>query len=123
MKKYLFAAALTVVLLLTGCSTKQSAMNSLENYTYELRDNAQYYSVKEWENAVDRFGKIRKKIAKHEREFSEQEKRRIGQLEGDCAVYMARGAKNGIVNGVRNVGSEINGIIESISKEWPFLRK
>jgi len=109
-------ALLAAVFILSGCSTKQSAVNQLERYSYELRDNAQYYTVKEWKNAVDDFASIRKKIARHESEYTEQEKRRIGELEGKCASYMARGAKQRLVSGARNIASELNGIIEGIGR-------
>ena len=107
-------SVLLVALALTGCSTKQSAINQLEDYSYELRDNARYYSVSDWEKSVDKFVKIRKKIAKHGREYTTDEKKHIGELEGQCAGYMAKGAKNGLLDGIRSVGNEINGIIEGI---------
>ena len=109
-----------MALVMASCSTKQSAISQLERYSYELRDNAQYYSVRDWQNAVDDFKTIRKRIAKHEQDYTPQEKRHIGELEGQCAKYMAQGAKQRLVNGVRNIAGELNGIIEGIRGGWPF---
>jgi hypothetical protein len=33
---------------------------------------------------------------------------------------MAQGAKQRLVNGVRNIAGELNGIIEGIRGGWPF---
>ena len=115
-----FAIVAFSAFILTGCSTKQSAMRDLENYSYELRDNAQYYSVRDWQKAVDDFKSIRQRLAKHERDYTPDEKYRIGELEGQCAKYMAQGAKQRLVNGVRNITSELTGIIEGIKGAFSF---
>lgn len=120
MKGKILLVTLMAVLMLGSCATKQSAINQLERYSYELRDNAQYYSVRDWQNAVDDFKTIRKRISKFERDYTPQEKQHIGELEGQCAKYMAQGAKQRLVNGVRNIAGELNGIIERIRGGWPF---
>ena len=58
--------------------------------------------------------------AKHERDYTPEEKRYIGELEGQCAKYMATGAKQRLVNGVRNIGNELKGIIEGIRGAFSF---
>lgn len=117
--KYLAVIAFSVILL-SSCSTKQSAIRDLEKYSYELRDNAQYYNVRDWQNAVDDFKSIRHRIAKHERDYTPQEKQYIGELEGQCAKYMAQGAKQRLENGVRNITGELKGIIEGIRGAFSF---
>ena len=42
------------------------------------------------------------------------ERQRIGRLEGDCARYMVRGAKDGVINSVFGLGSELQGILDAI---------
>lgn len=104
------AAAATVA----SCSTKQQALNQLEDFSYELRDHSADYGIAEWQEAGDKFVKIRKKINKHEFDYTPQEKARIGELEGQCAAYMANGMKDGVLNKVKGVASEIEGILEGI---------
>ena len=58
--------------------------------------------------------KIRKKISKYEFDYTPEEKAKIGQLEGDCARYMAKGAKEGVVDKIHNIGNEIKGILQGI---------
>jgi putative lipoprotein len=111
-KKMLMGFALIVAMLsVTSCATRESAINDLEKFSYELRDNSQYYTAKKWRKAVDKFGKIRREISRHD--YTVAERQRIGRLEGDCARYMVRGAKEGVMNSVFGLGSEIQGILDA----------
>lgn len=111
-KKMLMGLALIVAMLLvSSCATRESAINDLEKFSYELRDNSQYYTAKQWRRAVDKFGNIRREISRHD--YTVAERQRIGRLEGDCARYMVRGAKEGVMNSVFGLGSEIQGILDA----------
>lgn len=113
MKKMLMGLALIVATLsVSSCATRESAVNDLEKFSYELRDNSQYYTAKKWRKAVNKFGRIRREITRHD--YTVAERQRIGRLEGDCARYMVRGAKNGVVNSVFDLGSEIQGILDAL---------
>ena len=112
MKKMLMGLTLIVATLsVSSCATRESAVNDLEKFSYELRDNSQYYTAKKWRKAVNKFGRIRREIARHD--YTVAERQRIGRLEGDCARYMVRGAKDGVVNSVFGLGSEIQGILDA----------
>ena len=94
-KKTLTAVVVAMAMMLlvgfSSCSTKQHAINQLENFSYELRDHSSRYSVNDWQRAGEKFLKIRQNISKHELEYTPEEKDRIGKLEGKCAGYMAKG--------------------------------
>ena len=45
-------------LMMASCSTKQRAINQLESFSYELRDNSRYYDLQDWEKAGKKFVKI-----------------------------------------------------------------
>lgn len=102
----LTAALLTTVLF--SCTTKQTAINKLERFSYELRDNGQYYTVRDWENAAEKFTDIRQKINKYD--YSAADRKYIGELEGKCAGYVYEGVKGK----VKNMGSELSGILEGL---------
>ena len=104
----------TMLLALTACSTKQSAISQLEDFSYELRDNSRNYDVDDWEQAGKKFVKIRERIHKHEFDYTAAEKTKIGRLEADCVKYMAKGAKDGVFDKLKNIGSEIKGVIQGI---------
>lgn len=100
--------ATLMMFMISSCATKQSAVNRLEKFSYELRDNGEYYSVGDWKKAADEFIKIRRDIQKHD--YTQEERQRIGELEGQCAGYVAKGIKGK----VKSIGSEINGILQGI---------
>nr|WP_314497268.1 hypothetical protein [uncultured Prevotella sp.] len=111
-KKMLVGLALIVAMLsVSSCATRESAINDLEKFSFELRDNSQYYTAKQWRRAVDKFGNIRREISRHD--YTVAERQRIGRLEGDCARYMVRGAKEGVMNSVFGLGSEIQGVLDA----------
>ena len=115
MKNYHFMLLSMVFgLMLTSCSTKQSAINQLENFSYELRDNSRYYDMHDWEKAGEKFVKITKKVKKHEMDYTPAEKAKIGRLEGECVGYMTRGAKDNISDRLRGIYNEIKGIIDGV---------
>ena len=101
-------------LVLASCSTKQSAINQLENFSYELRDHSRYYDADDWEKAGETFLKIRERIHKHEFDYTPEEKAKIGRLEGQCATYMVQGAQEGFLDKLMNFGGELKGILDGI---------
>ncbi|MBR2097591.1 MAG: hypothetical protein IJ907_06885 [Prevotella sp.] len=112
-----------MVLVLASCSAKQTAINQLEKFSTELRDHSRYYDVQDWEKAGQKFVKITKKVKKYETEYTAEEKSRIGRLEGECAGYMARGAKDNVTDRLRGIFNEIQGIIEGVTDAFGDLWK
>ena len=110
-KMFMGLALIVAMLLVSSCATRESAINDLERFSYELRDNSQYYTARKWRRAIDKFGSIRREISRHD--YTVAERQRIGKLEGDCARYMVRGAKDGVMNSVFGLGSEIQGILDA----------
>lgn len=116
MKTRIIINALVVLafglVMLSSCTTKQGAINNLRSFSYELRDHSQYYDVNDWDKAINKFVKLRDEINKHE--YTADERRTIGQIEGECASYMMNGAKDGIINRVGTYTNELQGILEGI---------
>ena len=117
-KKTLTAVVVAIAMMLlvgfSSCSTKQHAINQLENFSEELRKNSAHYSVNEWKAAGEKFVKIRENISKHEFDYTPEEKAEIGKLEGKCAGYMAKGMKEGVFDKLKAFGNELKGIIKGI---------
>jgi hypothetical protein len=103
-----------MALMLGSCATKQGAISQLEDFSVELRNHSRYYDAQDWEKAGKKFVKIRKTISKHEFDYTAAEKTKIGRLEADCVKYMAKGAKDGVFDKLKNIGSEIKGVIQGI---------
>ena len=116
MKKIYYLVVCGVfAMLFASCSTKQSAINQLESFSTELRDHSRYYDIQDWEKAGKKFVDITKKVRKYELDYTPEEKARIGKLEGECAGYMARGAKDNVTDRLRGLLNEIQGIIQGVT--------
>ncbi len=110
MKRAIFSMLLIALMTMAlgSCSTKQRAINQLESFSYELRDNGRYYTFRDWERAAERFSEIRKNLNKHD--YTGDQRHRIGELEGQCAGYVYEGIKGRL----QDFGYEINGILEGL---------
>lgn len=100
------------VVAFSSCATKEHAIGQLEDLSYDLRDHAADYSATDWQKAAERFTKVRKRIERHK--LTAADRKRVGKLEGQCARYMYKGAKEGLIDGIFGIGSEIQGILEGI---------
>ena len=111
----IWMACIVLVLALASCSTKQSAINQLESFSTELRDHSRYYDVQDWEKAGKKFVDVTKKVKKYQMDYTPEELARIGQLEGECAGYMARGAKENITDRLNGFINELKGILQGVT--------
>ena len=114
-KVYYLVVCGVFAMLFASCSTKQTAINQLESFSTELRDHSRYYGIQDWEKAGKKFVDITKKVRKYELDYTPEEKARIGKLEGECAGYMARGAKDNVTDRLRGLLNEIQGIIQGVT--------
>lgn len=116
MKKICFLIACgAFVMLLASCSTKQHAIDQLESFSTELRDHSRYYDIQDWEKAGKKFVDITKTVKKYELKYTPEELARIGRLEGECAGYMARGAKDNVTDRLKGFLNELNGILQGVT--------
>ena len=104
-----------MVLAFASCSTKQRAIDQLESFSTELRDHSRYYDIQDWEKAGKKFVDITKTVKKYELKYTPEELARIGRLEGECAGYMARGAKDNVTDRLKGFLNELNGILQGVT--------
>lgn len=102
--------------LTTSCYTKTGCINQMERLSNDLRDNSAYYNLQDWENAARKFGDIRERMTHYR--YTPEQRRRIGELEGQCARYMVKGIKDGAINGIMGVGNEIRGILDALGIKY-----
>ena len=116
MKKIYYLVVCGVfAMLFASCSTKQSAINQLESFSTELRDHSRYYDIQDWERAGKKFVDITKTVKKYELKYTPEELARIGKLEGECAGYMARGAKDNVTDRLKGFLNEFKGILQGVT--------
>ena len=99
-----------------SCATKMRPINQLQNLSEDLRKNAAYYNVQDWKDAALKFRDIRQDMRKYD--YTPDERRQIGELEGQCARYMVEGVKSGALNTVLGVAGEIQGILNGLGIKY-----
>ena len=117
MKKFRSFFASTAMIMVSlmifcSCATKMHPIHQLQALSDDLQKNAAYYNPQDWKDAALKFQDIRHDIGKYR--YTPDERRQIGELEGQCARYMVEGVKNGALNTVMGVANEIRGILDGL---------
>ena len=71
--------------------------------------------MQDWEKAGKKFLKLTKDVKKYQLDYTPEELARIGRLEGECAGYMARGAKENITDRLNGFINELKGILQGVT--------
>lgn len=108
-----FGMTLTIT---SSCHTRSGCISQMERLSNDLRDNSAYYTIQDWKDAANKFGDIRKRMTRYR--YTPEERRHIGELEGQCARYMVKGIKDGALNGILGVGNEIRGILDALDVKY-----
>ena len=97
--------ALMAIVLLSSCSASQAAYSDLRNYTNQLREYSQDYTLKDWKDAAIDFKNIASRVESYN--YSAQKQREIRRMEGECAGYLLKGAGTSVIRSVLNISEEI----------------
>lgn len=98
-----------------GCNT-YDPISELEAFSYELENNSSSYTIDDWKAAFQTYKDI---IASMEGiEFSEEEMREIGRINGVCMANLAKGAIV-MAKDVTNTGLNfIDGLIDGFQSTF-----
>ncbi|MBR5686336.1 MAG: hypothetical protein IKX36_00065 [Prevotella sp.] len=97
--------ALMAIVLLSSCSASQAAYSDLRNYTNQLREYSQDYTLKDWKDAAIDFKDIASRVESYN--YSAEKQREIRRMEGECAGYLLKGAGTSVIRSVLNISEEI----------------
>lgn len=110
MKKIIFSLSLLVIALLTSCDKKQSAIDDLENFSQELKENSSDYSNQDWEEANEQYQLLVEQIDQYE--YTDEELKEIGKLKARCLKQMTKGAMKQFQDGIHSITKQMEGAIE-----------
>ena len=88
MKAARFVHILLVLFILCSCSREESIISDYRHLAKELKMNSSDYTAEDWEDAVRKYEKLEKKVAKCK--FSQKEKKELNRLRGQCAAYVVK---------------------------------
>ena len=117
MKKSILAIG-AVILLLTSCSSSQSALNDLRSLSNRIDREGPSYNVNDWRNTAQDYYKIDKRIANYTAngKYSRAEEQEIGNLQSKCVKGFAKGAGQNVAGKVSSAVSVIKGIVDGFRK-------
>ena len=110
MKKIAFLLSLFAVALFTSCDKRQSAIDDLESFSEELKENASEYTNEDWEEAGNQYQMLVEQVDQYE--YTDEELKEIGKFKARCIKYMSKGAIKQLEEGIHNMTKQIEGAME-----------
>ena len=110
MKRIYFFIMLVMSIAFTSCDKKQSAINDLENFSEELKENSSDYSSQDWEEANEQYQLLVEQIDPYE--YTDEELKEIGKLKARCLKQMTKGAMKQFQDGIHSITKQMEGAIE-----------
>lgn len=116
MKNIILMFALLIGLV--SCNSKQTPINDLSGLSEEIKDNGAEYSQDDWEKAAQEFEMIAQELKRYKSEYTDEELREIGRLEGICLTYFTKQSLHTLNNDIKNAIKETEGIWDGFAKEF-----
>jgi len=109
MKRYYCIIVACAVLL--SCSIgRQNPIEQLEKLTEDIRVNHKDYTVADWKQAYARYEQIVSEMEEYN--YSSEEMKRVGELEGECVGYFMNSALHSF-EGFKN---EVKGFFDGLNR-------
>lgn len=116
MKNIVLMFALIIGLI--SCNSKQTPINDLSDLSEEIKDDGAEYSQDDWEKAAQEFEMIAQELKRYKSEYTDEELREIGRLEGICLAYFTKQSLHTLNNDIKNAIKETEGIWDGFVKEF-----
>ena len=100
----IIALFLVVCMFMTACGGKSGA------------DNSYYYDYRDWDRAKNKYNRINDRISRYQ--YTPSERTEIGELQGKCMGYFAKGTVNSITDGITGVINQVKGAIKGAKDAW-----
>lgn len=105
--QYLLLAVVATVMF-SSCSTRETALNNMRDFTQELSVEAPSYGFSDWKHAATKYAKLNRKLTKYT--YSQEEMEEIGEMQGQCVSTFASAMKSK----AEGIGSLIKGFLQGL---------
>lgn len=103
---------LAVSLMLIACNAQQASLKQLESFTQKIENKSAGWSEADWDDAAVEFSEITQTLERYE--YSDAERRRIGELKGRCVAQFYKHSLENVGQGVNDAFIELGGAIEGL---------
>lgn len=110
MERIYFLILLVMSIAFTSCDKRQSAINNLENFSEELKENSSDYSSQDWEEANEQYQLLVEQIDQYE--YTDEELKEIGKIKARCLKQMTKDAMKQLQDGIHSITKQMEGAIE-----------
>lgn len=125
MNKTTLLIIITFCALFSSCNKKQAAIDELEAFYVELKDNSSEYSGQDWEEANEQYQLLVEQIEQYE--YTDEELEEIGKLKARCLKVFSKGVMNKLQKGIHRITKEIEGALKELgldeSEEYDFVEE
>ena len=112
MKKIAFLLSLFAVALFTSCDKRQSAIDDLESFSEELKENASEYTNEDWEEAGNQYQMLVEQVDQYE--YTDEELKEIGKLKAKCFRSFAKSSAKALKSTMHNFKMQLDGASEEM---------
>ena len=109
--KYKTLFLVLLYIFVTSCHVgKQKPLHQLEELAADIRLHHEEYTTADWKKAYAQYEQISKEMEEYQ--YSSEEIKRIGKLEGECAGYFIKCA----VNSLDGLKDEFSGFMDGFKE-------
>jgi hypothetical protein len=110
-QKYKTLLLVLLCILVSSCHVgKQDPLQQLEELTEDIRLHHEEYTTADWKEAYAQYEQISKEMEEYQ--YSSEETKRIGKLEGECVGYFVKCA----VNSLDGLKDEFSGFMDGFKE-------
>ena len=98
--------------LFSSCDKKQAAIDSLEDFSEELKENSNEYSVEEWEESIAEYQQIVEKLEQYD--YSDEDLKKIGKYKTRCLKAIVNNTILKVSDKIHRTTKQLEGALEEL---------
>lgn len=103
---------------ITSCHSRTTPIDNLADLTEDVKANYQDYTEEDWNTFAQEYELIEQELEEYKDQYSDQEKKEIGRLKGECYAYITKYAIKTLRNNVEDAIKEAEGMIEGFTNAF-----
>lgn len=124
MKHLISTLTLALALMLTAsCNSKEKSIDELSNLVENMKANSNEFTEEDWSEAGEQFESICNDLAKHNSEYSAEEKREIVKLTTQAGMLLMKSKLKeaipmiqGVADGLKESSADCQDVVDEYTK-------
>lgn len=107
--------ALTTVLNLSSCQSKNTPLQHLAELTEDVKSNYNNYSDEDWQAFAEEYQIIEQDLEQHQDQYTDEKKKETGRLKGVCLAYITKYSIKNFQKNMENTLKEVECLVKDFS--------